>query len=150
MEYDCLLACWEQRNVLLTAILNLTGQIEVQSSQLDIRLGDLPEQRQVYIDRLKKCNRMIDGYKSKAGETERARLREVLSGKADPAECTEEERRLADCAQKSRRLLDSTLASDTEARRKIRLECDRLRKRIRSARRKAGAASRPSGSPNPV
>ena len=138
-----MLLLWDQRIVLLTAILNLTKQIEVQSSQKDIRLGDLPEQRGVYIGRLKKCNRMIDACRGKTDEKELARLTQVLAGKADAAGCTEEELRLADDAQKSRSLLDSILSSDTEARRKIRNECDRLRRRAAAANPRRAAEQKP-------
>ncbi len=141
MDYGRLLMFWDQRIVLLTAILNLTKQMEAQSSQKDIQLGDLPEQRQVYIDRLKKCNRMIDVCQNKAKEDELARLEQLLSGKGGVEPRTPEERRLADYAQKSRCLLDSILASDVEAQRKIRIECDRLQKLMRSARQKAGGTA---------
>lgn len=137
MEYERLLALWDQRTVLLTSVLDLTKQIEAQSRQEDIQLGDLPEQRQVYIDRLKKCNRAIDASAGKANPEDRARLKRILAANPDLTSCTQEERRLAAYARESRRLLDSILASDTEARRKIRLECDRLRKLARSSRKKA-------------
>lgn len=135
MDYSRLLTFWDQRIVLLTAILNLTKQMEAQSSQKDIQLGNLPEQRQVFIDRLKKCNRMIDVCQNKANDDELARLKQLLSGKNGVEPRTQEERRLADYAHKSRCLLDSILASDVEARRKIRIECDRLQKLMRSARK---------------
>ena len=142
MEYSQLLMFWDQRIVLLTVILNLTKQIEVQSSQKDIQLGDLPEQRQVYVDRLKKCNQMIDAFQNKTGEKEGARLKQLLSGNAGPESCTEEERRLADYAQKSRCLLESILTLDIEAQRKIQDECDRLQNLMRSARRKNDGAAK--------
>ena len=141
MEYRQLLMFWDQRIVLLTAILNLTKQIEVQSSQENIQLGDLPEQRQVYVDRLKKCNQMIDTFQNKADEKGRVRLKQLFSGNADLEFCTGEERRLAGYAQKNRCLLDSILASDAEARRKIQNECDRLQKLMRSARHKSATAA---------
>lgn len=138
IEYHQLLMFWDQKVVLLTAVLNLTKQIEVQSRQEDIQLSDLPEQRQVYIDRLKKCNRMIDFCQKKAVGEEADRLKLLLSGKEDPQTCTEEERRLAGYARESRSLLDSILALDTEARKRIRNDCDRMQKQLRSARRRAG------------
>lgn len=146
MEYERLLALWDQRIVLLTSILDLTKQIEAQSCQEDIQLGDLPEQRQVYLDRLKKCNRIIDASVGKADPENRARLKSVLAANPDLTSCTQEERRLAAYAQESRRLLDSILASDTEARRKIRLECDRLRKLARSSRKKTPSGPKPEAS----
>lgn len=141
MEYNQLIKLWDQRIVLLTAILNLTKRMEAQSSEEDIQLGDLPEQRQVYLERLKKCNRVIDECEKKANQEDRERLTRILSGKADAKDCTEQERRLAEYAQNSRCLLDSILASDVEARRKIRNECDRIQKLLRSARKKSGSAS---------
>ena len=139
MEYERLLALWDQRTVLLTFVLDLTKQIEVQSCQEDIQLGDLPEQRQVYLDRLKKCNRMIDASVGKTDAENRVRLKKLLAPNPDLTSCTKEEHRLAAYARESRRLLDSILASDTEARRKIQLECDRLRELARSSRKKAAS-----------
>ena len=142
MDYQQLLMLWDQRIVLLTAVLNLTKQIEVQSRQEEIQLSDLPEQRQVYVDRLKKCNQMIDACQAKAAGEESARLKLLLSGKEDAQTYTEEERRLACYARESRSLLDSILALDTEARKKIRDDCDRLQNQLRSVRRQIGVNRR--------
>lgn len=56
---DLLLSCMEQKIILLTKTSDLTKQMEVRSKQEDIEMGDLAAQRQVFIDRLKKCESVI-------------------------------------------------------------------------------------------
>lgn len=131
---NMLVACLDQKLVLLTKISDITKQIEVQSCQKEIELGDLPDQRQIYIDRLKKCEQVItDSYQSMA-EEQQVRRKKILSGDFPKEECTEEETELLEYAIKCRDILNKTLAMDVEARRLLQKECDRLQKLLHTAR----------------
>lgn len=129
-----LAAYLDQKLVLLTKISDITKQLEVQSSQKDIQLGDLPEQRQVFIDRLKKCEQMIaESYQPMTGAPKERRKR-ILSGDFPKEECTAEETELLEYVHKCRNVLQKTLAMDQNARRLIQKECDRLQNLLHTAR----------------
>lgn len=131
-----LAAYLDQKLILLTKISDLTKQIEVQSSQTDIQLGDLPEKRQIYIDRLKKCEQMIhESYQSMAGE-QKERRKKILNGDFSKKDCTVEEAGLLACAIQCRSVLLRTLAMDRDARGLIQKECDRLQNLLHTARKK--------------
>ncbi len=126
-----------QELVLLTRISDLTKEIEVQSRQREIRLEDLPERRQVYIGRLKKCRRAAAGAAAELPPEQRARAEAILAGNFAGPPRGKEESSLLRTAEKCRAVLRATLADDREARKKIRAECGRLRARIRAARENA-------------
>ncbi len=132
--YQSLLAFLRQELVLLTRISDLTKQIEVQSRQAEIRLEDLPERRQVYIDRLKKCRRAAARSLAELPAPQRARAEALLAGRAVGPALGGEERELLESAGSCRAVLRKTLASDVSARGKIRAECARLRSLVRAAR----------------
>lgn len=126
--------CLKQKLVLLTRISDITKQIEVQSSQDEIELGDLPDQRQVYIDRLKKCEQMIcESYASLKGK-EQERRKRILSGDFLKEECSVEEARLLNYSIECQNMLQKTLAMDREARKLLQKECDRLQTLLQTAR----------------
>ncbi len=136
MDYhEQLLPCVRQQTVLLTRISDITAQIEVRSRQADIQLDDLPEQRQIFIDRLKKCNGLIAKTTAKLPETEQERLHKILRGTFSEENCRAEEQELLQCGIKNSNLLQNILAVDSEARGRISRECARLQKHLRSTNR---------------
>ena len=134
---DFLPQCMEQKLVLLTKISDVTKQIEVQSRQEEINLGDLADRRQVFIDRLKKCQNMIDAACRQLPPEQQERRKKILSGRFPEEECTPEEARLLKIGAKCGVVLQETLAMDREAHDRLQKECDRLQKLLHSSRRPA-------------
>ena len=58
-NFKSFLTCIEQKNILLTSLLNLTKQIEVQANQDEFNLNELLLKRQIFIDRTIKCDEII-------------------------------------------------------------------------------------------
>jgi hypothetical protein len=123
--------CMEQRLILLNNILDLTKQIEVQSREQMIDIGMLADKRQIYIDRLKKCNALIDAACREFPPEQCERLKQIVAAKLPQTECTEEEKKLYELAQKGNEVLQSTLALDREARNRLEAECNRIQARLR-------------------
>ncbi|WBY64338.1 hypothetical protein [Thermocaproicibacter melissae] len=123
--------CMEQRLILLNHILNLTKEIEVQSRQQMVDIGTLVDKRQVYIDRLKKCNAMIDAVCREFPPEQCERMKKIVAGKLPQTECTEEEKKLCELAQKENEVLQKILALDREARSRLEAECNRIQARLR-------------------
>lgn len=127
--------CMEQKLLLLTKISNLTKQIEVQSRQKDIEIGNLPEQRQIYIGRLKKCEAIIHNTCCMLPVEKQERSRAILSGKAAQGSCTVEETEFLQYGVKCRGLLQDILSMDSICRKRLQKECDRLQKLLQSGHR---------------
>ncbi|XOQ46297.1 MAG: hypothetical protein ACFWUD_04615 [Thermocaproicibacter melissae] len=117
--------------ILLNHILNLTKEIEVQSRQQMVDIGTLVDKRQVYIDRLKKCNAMIDAVCCEFPPEQCERMKKIVAGKLPQTECTEEEKKLCELAQKENEVLQKILALDREARSRLEAECNRIQARLR-------------------
>ncbi|NCC86419.1 MAG: hypothetical protein EOM05_00935 [Clostridia bacterium] len=58
-DIEFVIICLEQKKIIITEILDVTKQIEVQSVQEDVQIDNLIEQRQVKIQRIKKCDELI-------------------------------------------------------------------------------------------
>jgi hypothetical protein len=127
--------CMEQKLLLLTKIANLTKQMEVQSRQKEIEIGDLPEQRQIYIGRLKKCEAIIQNACCMLPVENQERSKAILSGKATQEGCTAEETEFLQCSIKCRGLLQNILSMDSICRKRLQKECDRLQKLMQSGHR---------------
>lgn len=128
--------------VLLTKISDITKQIEVQSRQENMRLDGLAESRQVYIDRLKKCRKLIETACRQLPEEQRERRKKIISGRFPKEECTPEEVTLLELGKKTNALLRETLAVDKEARVRLQRECDRLQKLVHASRKPAAQNSK--------
>ncbi len=126
--------CMRQQTILLTGILDVTKQIEVQSREQRVDLRVLAEERQVYIDRLKKCRAMIDTVLRDLPEDRRERRKKIISGRLPEEECTAEEKEMLALGKKSAAALRDTLALDREARARLTEECSNIQKRLRAAR----------------
>ncbi|HCW80688.1 MAG TPA: hypothetical protein DG942_06235 [Ruminococcaceae bacterium] len=129
-----LLNCMKQKVVLLTKILNITKMMEVQSQQKEVDLGGLPDERQTYIDRLKKCEGIIKKACLSVPEEKQAEVKGVLAGKFPDESCsTPEEKELLHYGIKCSSLLSMTLPLDRECRKNLQKECDRLRSLIHTS-----------------
>lgn len=135
-----LLFALDQKTALLTRVADLTKQIEVRSRQKEIRLEDLPARRQVLLDRVERCNRMIGRCADSLDKEPQGRLRQILGGKLSPRECSGEEAVLLQRSVKCLSLLRSILAENEVAVVRVRSERDRLRNRLNDLRSSGAAA----------
>lgn len=132
-----LLACLNQKKVLLTRLLNLSRQIEVQCAHREPEAPfSLIQQRQVYLDRLKKCADRITLLLEGLPPEERERIRSVLSGRLPKDRCKTEETGAMQSEVECRSLLRGISASDTESKKQMKKECDRLQKLVNDSRGK--------------
>lgn len=135
-----------QELILLTKISDLTKQIEVQSRQNDSRLDGLAGQRQLYIDRLKKCRQMIDRACASLPPEQCERQKKILAGRLPAEECSAGEARLLELGAKCGAVLRETLSADREARERLQRECDRTRAQLAALRKGTAAGKYPAGS----
>lgn len=70
--------CLEQKVTLFTNMLNISKQIEVQTRQSQIILDDLLAKRQTMMDRIDKCNDLIDRQLSYLSEAEQLHWHTIL------------------------------------------------------------------------
>ncbi|QAT50669.1 hypothetical protein EQM14_13360 [Caproiciproducens sp. NJN-50] len=130
-------ACLDQKQVLLTRLLNLSRQIETQCSREKPEdPSALIRQRQVYIDRLKKCADRIGLLLAKLPHEERERTDSILSARLPKAQCSAGEASAMEREAQCRSLLRELSASDAESRRQMKKECDRLQKLVNNSRGK--------------
>lgn len=130
-------ACLEQKEVLLTKLLNLSRQIETQLEEPDVP-NPLPviQQRQVYLDRLKKCTSRITAMLDGLPSAKRAHIKSLLSMQRTTDSRSPEEAELAQLEAKCRALLRRINASDSISKSRIKKERDRLQKLVNDSRKK--------------
>lgn len=127
--------CVQQKLALMTNILNLTKQIEVQCSQPDIELGDLLQKRQAYMDRIDKCNALITQLTNELPLDEKEHIKQLLNGKEKEAGCSKEELPILQSAQKYNEYLQLTVGLDKNASQHMQKQCDELKKTINQQRK---------------
>lgn len=132
-----------QKVSLLNKAADLTKQIEVRSRQERINLGSLPADRQILLDRVEKCNRMIASCAASLPAEPRVRLEQILAGKVPSGECNTGEAEILRDSLKCLSLVRSILAESGLAIRRIRGERNRLQSRLSELRKKEPA---PGGS----
>jgi hypothetical protein len=125
-----LLICMEQKTILLTHIMNLTKQIEVRCKQTEIIFDNLLEERKAYIDRVAKCNKLIDYILEKTESREKEHLQKILSVSAVAKASTAEEKRLLEYAINCKKYLRKILSLDKNTLRKLRRDHDEIREII--------------------
>lgn len=134
MPYEEIIACLEQKVVLMTKILDLTKQIEVRCRQPRIALDDFLDRRRTYMGRVDKCNHLISVLLADCSEDGRARLRKLMAGGAVGGE-TEEERKIEGLAAKSRMIAQRATAVDRDANEELRRRYNEVRKELNAVRR---------------
>lgn len=135
MINDKIKICLEQKEILLTKIFNLTKQLEARSRQPSIHYEDLPQQRQVYIDRLKKCEKLLSSCIAGLPKDEGSHVNKILAGDIPQCECAAEEQECCSCAAHIQSLLGSIVAMDNEILRNTKKERDKQQKRIKRLRK---------------
>lgn len=121
-------SCMDQKVILLTRISDLTKQVEVMSRQKAPDVGSLLNQRQVYLDRLKKCESILENSRCQLPLEMQGQVKLILSGKESAENCTADEAKLLLCGRKCRVLLRDILAMDAECKSRLQAERSRLQK----------------------
>lgn len=130
----------EQKELLLIKIADLTKQMEVRTKQKEIRLENLPAQRQVLLDRMEKCRLMIDVCVKALPEEERERMERILACEIPPEECGPDEQVLLKRSLKCLSLLRTVVAENSVAVGRVKKERDRLQKALSGLHRNTGSA----------
>jgi len=62
MSIENIAICFEQKNLFMTKIINITKQLEVKSKQDEVDFENLLAERQECMNRIDKCNQAINSY----------------------------------------------------------------------------------------
>lgn len=135
MAYEELLACMDQKEVLLTRIRDLSRRIEVRCGLPDASPAEPITERQIYIDRLKKCEARVSSLLARLPAEERDRADRVLSARMRQKECaSDDEKALLTYGARCRSLLLEITAFDAESLKQMKKERDRLQKLVNDSR----------------
>lgn len=113
-DYEKILLCLEQKNLLMKDILNLTRRIEVKAAQEEVVLDAPLAERQNRIDRLIKCDKLISDEMASIDNESKAHLRDLLAGKAEVA-ADENETKMVELVNGTKSYLSRTLEIDKSA-----------------------------------
>lgn len=113
-DYEKILLCLEQKNLLMKDILNLTRRIEVKAAQEEVVLDAPLAERQNRIDRLIKCDKLISDEMVSIDNESKAHLRDLLAGKAEVA-ADENETKMVELVNGTKSYLSRTLEIDKSA-----------------------------------
>ncbi len=113
-DYEKIMLCLEQKNLLMKDVLNLTKRIEVKAAQEEVVLDALLADRQNRIDRLIKCDKLISDEMASVDNESRAHLRDLLAGKSEVA-IGETETKMAELVNSTKAYLSRTLEIDKSA-----------------------------------
>ena len=127
--------CFEQKKILLVKIMNLTKQLEARSKQPNIHFEDLPQQRQIYIDRIKKCEKLLSTYINELPDDQSNRMKNIMSGNVPKCECEADEQEYFECGAKIRFMLGSIVAMDNEILQNTKKERDKQQRKIKHLRK---------------
>ncbi len=94
-DYESILLCLEQKSIFATDVLNITKQIEVQSNQEELDLDELLEQRQSRIQRMMKCDELIQTKLSDFDKEEGEHWQQIIDGEQCEIEGKEQKKAAA-------------------------------------------------------
>lgn len=121
----------------MTRVLNLSRQIEVLCCQPDHpNPADSILQRQVYLDRLKKCTDRVRLLTGRLEPEQKERIKRLFSADLPETECTASEMDLAKQGAVCRSLFREISATDAESQKAMKSECGRLHQLASDSRRK--------------
>ena len=79
-ELEEVIICLEQKKLFITDVMDLTKQIEVQSNQEDMELDNLLEQRQAKIERMMKCDDLIQDKIGELDSQQQEHWEKIING----------------------------------------------------------------------
>ena len=137
MGINQIIICLEQKEILLTKIMNLTKQIEVRCRQETISLENLFEQRDAFMKRVDKCDCLIANQINQLPLECQAQLRPLLLAKDEMSPCTEEEQRILQLAKSCFHIKQKALAIDQSANVLLKKRCDQIKEKINAISQKS-------------
>ncbi len=126
----------KQKKILLEKIMQMSSQMESLSKQTHPDPGNLPQERQVYVDRLQKCEHLLNGQINRLSSNEQTRMKIVLSSNLKKTDCTPEESELSEYGVACRSLLRCIVATDQVSMERFREERQRLEQLVNQSRPK--------------
>lgn len=133
---DSIIICLEQKRLFITDALNLTKQIEVQSNQEEFEIDSLLEQRQLKIERMIKCDELIEQNLEKFETAQASHWSELLKGDISKAK-DEREQYACRLSKEIKELASKTLKIEGVARENLKIQYEEARKNLSQQRKKA-------------
>ena len=112
-------------------ILDITKQIEVQSRQEEMEMEDLVTQRQTRIDRLKKCDNLIDEKVKTLDKNQREKWEKLVVGKADGFDNGDEQKAFA-LMLSTKEMLERINTLDNKAKENLQEQYEEAKRQLQS------------------
>lgn len=132
-----ILLCLEQKEILLTEILNLTKQIEVRCSEPEITLDHLLEQRAPLIVRAEKCDRLIQSLVRELPESEQSAVKSILGRSCDGNGLDEDQQKALRLAEHCKVLFRRAAALHQFATENLKKRRDEVQEKLKQLRKPA-------------
>jgi hypothetical protein len=131
---DTIRICLEQRTIFMTSICDITKQLQVKAAQDEIQFGDLLDTRQDYMNRIDRCNALIQSQLGQLEGDENRLMRSVLDGSCE--DIPEVFLPLKQQIEEYNRLLAATRVMDHEVIKLVQAKHTDLKERINAIRQK--------------
>nr|WP_319488387.1 hypothetical protein [uncultured Caproiciproducens sp.] len=139
MSAENMIACLDQKVILLTQIWDLTKQIEIRCTQVDIQLDNFLEQRGALIKRVNKCSNLIAHLTNDLPMEQKERMTQLLQMNVAEEGCnSEDELLILKLSKDCKTILQKAGVLDQSARNKIQEQCEVLRVKINQERKTEG------------
>ncbi|NLG93353.1 MAG: hypothetical protein GX485_07355 [Clostridiales bacterium] len=133
---DEIIACLEQKVLLLTKIWNLTKQIEVRCMEPEVELDQLLDLRGIYIERVNKCNSLIQKLTKNFSAEQQEHLTRIFRQDLSDEQCnSDEERKILKLTRDCAEILQKAGALDKAARETLNKQCMELKEKINQLRK---------------
>lgn len=134
-----IILCLEQKEILLTEILNITKQIEVRCDEPEVDLEHFLDQRAAFMARADKCDNLIESLVLQLPEEQQAVARQILNRKRDPKSCSESERKALLLAERCSVLFQRAAAMNWSALESLEKQRDEVKEHMKQVRRPSNA-----------
>ncbi len=137
---DFIIVCLEQKKIFIKDILDITKQIEVQSRQEKMEMDDLVTQRQTRIDRLKKCDNLIDEKVKTLDKNQREKWEKLVVGKADGFDNDDEQKAFA-LMLSTKEMLERINTLDNKAKENLQEQYEEAKRQLAELRKNTSNSS---------
>ncbi|NLL03538.1 MAG: hypothetical protein GX269_04485 [Clostridiales bacterium] len=137
---DFIIVCLEQKKIFIKDILDITKQIEVQSRQEEMEMEDLVTQRQTRIDRLKKCDNLIDEKVKTLDKNQREKWEKLVVGKADGFDNDDEQKAFA-LMLSTKEMLERINTLDNKAKENLQEQYEEAKRQLAELRKNTSNSS---------
>ncbi|MEG0979914.1 MAG: hypothetical protein RR911_04400 [Oscillospiraceae bacterium] len=135
--YKSIIICLEQKQLFITDALDITKQIEVQSKQEDFEIDSLLNQRQTKIERMKKCDLLINQKLKELQKHDKPQAdhwKAIVSGKK--CELSDEYEKLAfDTATSIKSIAKKTIKIEKNARENLQQQYEEAKEKLSEIRK---------------